>query len=219
MRSFMTLRGVYNYNNTIFSGLILPFDINDDVFTKRLLLETDDLEILIPDPVALRGAIFVWAMTLQHSWKKIHDALYKEYSPIENYDRNEDWTDNNTRTDNTTSSSSGGTTGSGTVGVTNGSTNTRSNKAYNTNILVANEKDQVDGSTSTTTSDSTTSNNTVTNTGTVGNSGTRKGRVHGNIGVTTNQQMINAEIELRVAYQVETIIIKQFKQQFCLLIY
>lgn len=219
MRSFVTLRGVYNYDNTILGGLHIPEALDRNNFIKRLLLETDDLEILIPEPAALADSIYVWARTLYHSWNKIYGALYTEYKPTENYDRNEDWTDTNTRTDNTTSSSSGSTTGSGTVGATNGSTNTRSNKAYNSGVLVANEKEQVDGSTSTTSSDSTTSNNTVTNTGTVGISATRKGRVHGNIGVTTNQQMIIAEIEMRVAYQVETIIIKQFKQQFCLLIY
>jgi len=43
--------------------------------------------------------------------------------------------------------------------------------------------------------------------------------VHGNIGVTTNQQMITQEIEMRVNFQFETIVAQQFKERFCLLVY
>ena len=101
----------------------------------------------------------------------------------------------------------------------NSTTNTHSAKGYNSGAMVASDKEQIDTTTSNTTSDSTTNNSTTVNTGTQGNNATRKGRVHGNIGVTTNQQMIQAEIELRVAKQVEMIIIQQFKEKFCLLVY
>ena len=47
----------------------------------------------------------------------------------------------------------------------------------------------------------------------------RTGRVHGNIGVTTSQQMIQAEIDLRVQNQLTYIIINDFKRRFCLLVY
>jgi hypothetical protein len=147
------------------------------------------------------------------------EALYATYNPIENYDRNEDWTDNATRTDNLTQTTNGGTTGGGTVTGSNSTTNTHSTKGYNSGGMVAGEKEQIDTTTSNTTSDSTTNNSTTTNTGTQGNNATRHGRVHGNVGVTTNQQMITAELELRLNSQMENIIIQQFKQQFCLLVY
>lgn len=219
MRSEMTLYGLYQYDNTILGGLYIPRALDKENFDALLLMETQDLEILYPDPKVLARAIYVWARAMWHSWNKLYDALYATYNPIENYDRNEDWTDNATRTDNLTQTTNGGTTGGGTVTGSNSTTNTHSAKGYNSGAMVASDKEQIDTTTSNTTSDSTTNNSTTVNTGTQGNNATRKGRVHGNIGVTTNQQMIQAEIELRVAKQVEMIIIQQFKEKFCLLVY
>ena len=48
---------------------------------------------------------------------------------------------------------------------------------------------------------------------------THSGNVHGNIGVTTAQQMITEEIKLRTEQNITDIIIDQFKKRFCLLIY
>lgn len=47
----------------------------------------------------------------------------------------------------------------------------------------------------------------------------RKLRSYGNIGVTTSQQMLESEIELRRQYNMYQIIIDDFKQEFCLLVY
>lgn len=219
MRSEMSLRGLYNYDPHILGGLVLPEGVNREHFINYLLMETEGLELLYPDPQFLRQAIFSWAFMMWHSWLRMREALYATYNPTENYDRNEDWTDNATRTDNLTQTTNGGTTGGGTVTGSNSTTNTHSAKGYNSGAMVAGEKEQIDTTTSNTTSDSTTNNSTTVNTGTQGNNATRKGRVHGNIGVTTNQQMITQEIEMRVNFQFETIVAQQFKERFCLLVY
>ena len=52
----------------------------------------------------------------------------------------------------------------------------------------------------------------------VDNESTRKGRVHGNIGVTTTQQMIEEERRV-VKFNMTDYIIDSFKRRFCLLIY
>lgn len=219
LRSSVSLRGLYNYDNSIFVGINLPDEIDYIDFVYLLLQETEDLEVLYPDPAFLKDAIRFWGRSMRPSWEAMAKALYAEYSPLENYNRTEDWTDNGTRTDNLTETSNGGTTGSGTIGGTNGSTTTRSSKGYNSGNWVAGEKEEVSGSVNNTTSDSTTSNNTRTNTGTVGNVVTRKGNVHGNIGVMSNQNMITQEVQMRVQYQLCNIIIQQFKLKFCLLVY
>lgn len=219
MRSWISLYGLYQVDNSILGGLYVPAGLDADRLKERLLYETIDLELLYTEPTMLGRMIYVWALSMQHSWDRMKEALYASYSPIENYDRNEDWTDKDTRTDNLTQTTNGSTTGGGTVTGSNSTTDTHSAKGYNSGAMVAGEKDQIDTTTSNTTTDSTTNNSTTTNTGTQGRDYTRKGRVHGNIGVTTNQQMINAELELRVNNQMETIIIQQFKQQFCLLVY
>ena len=50
-------------------------------------------------------------------------------------------------------------------------------------------------------------------------SSSRTGRTYGNIGVTTSQQMLESEIMLRGRYNAYDIIVNDFKQRFCLLVY
>lgn len=219
LRSEMSVWGLYNYDYKIFLGLNIPDNLDRELVIHALLVECMDLEILYPDPEFMRDAIRSWSFAMKHSWMQIKDALYANYNVIENYNRNEEWNDDGTRTDNLTETNNGGTTGSGTIGGTNSNTQTTSTKGYNSNNWVAGEKIENSGSVNNTTSDSTTSNNTRTNTGTVGQKMKRTGKVHGNIGVTTNQQMIQAEIDLRVQNQLTYIIINDFKRRFCLLVY
>ena len=55
--------------------------------------------------------------------------------------------------------------------------------------------------------------------GNTANQSEHEGRVHGNIGVTTSQQMLEAEIELRTKYNITDIIVNDFIKQFCLRVY
>lgn len=49
--------------------------------------------------------------------------------------------------------------------------------------------------------------------------GGHTGHLHGNIGVTTNQEMIEAEINLRRLYNIVDIIVDDFIKKFCLRVY
>jgi hypothetical protein len=51
------------------------------------------------------------------------------------------------------------------------------------------------------------------------NSSKHVGRVHGNIGVTMAQQMITAEIDMRAKFDITQIIVNEFKQRFCIMVY
>lgn len=48
---------------------------------------------------------------------------------------------------------------------------------------------------------------------------THTSRIHGNIGVTTSQQMLESELELAPKLNIMNIIIESFKNRFCLLVY
>ena len=48
---------------------------------------------------------------------------------------------------------------------------------------------------------------------------TRTSRIHGNIGVTTSQQMLEQELEIAPKLNIMNIIIESFKNRFCLLVY
>lgn len=48
---------------------------------------------------------------------------------------------------------------------------------------------------------------------------THSGRIHGNIGVTMAQQMIQSELDLRAVNDMVQIIVNEFKKRFCIMVY
>ena len=50
-------------------------------------------------------------------------------------------------------------------------------------------------------------------------SSTHRGRVHGNIGVRSAQELVEQELTLAAKADLEEVIVKDFKDRFCLLIY
>lgn len=223
--SLLTVEGLYNYDNTLFDGFNVPDGLVKQIAIDAILMRTRELEILYPDFTYMKNRITIWSNKYQINWKKLYDTTVLEYNPIENYDRIEDWT----YTDDETSTSARDNTRNTTNSVKSTSTNeimnsvnvTDQNTAFNTG-LADHAKQITDGDT--------TENGTITNTETGkdtenesvngGRTGihTRTGREHGNIGVTTSQQMIQSERDL-VVFNLYDVIAESFIENFCLMIY
>lgn len=223
--SLLTVEGLYNYDNTLFDGFNVPEGLVKQIAIDAILMRTRELEILYPDFTYLKNRITIWSNKYQINWKKLYDTTVLEYNPIENYDRMEDWTD----TDDETSTSARDNTRNTTNTVKSTSTNeimnsvnvTDQNTAFNAG-LADHAKQITDGDT--------TENGTITNTETGkdtenenvngGRTGrhTRTGRAHGNIGVTTSQQMIQSERDL-VVFNLYDVIAESFIENFCLMVY
>ena len=75
------------------------------------------------------------------------------------------------------------------------------------------------GSTSDNGSSTGTIGGTLGRTGSTGGSVTHTGNVSGNIGVTTSQQMVQQEIDLRAANKLVDIVVRDFIEKFCILVY
>lgn len=223
--SLLTVEGLYNYDNTLFDGFNVPEGLVKEIAIDVILMRTRELEILYPDFTYMKNRITIWSNKYQINWKKLYDTTVLEYNPIENYDRMEDWSD----TDDETSTSARDNTRNTTNSVKSTSTNeimnsvnvTDQNTAFNAG-LADHAKQITDGDT--------TENGTITNTETGkdtenenvngGRTGkhTRTGRAHGNIGVTTSQQMIQSERDL-VVFNLYDVIAESFIENFCLMIY
>ena len=120
------------------------------------------------------------------------------------------------------------------IGTTLGSTSTNSKSAFDSNTYSPYDQTTTSGGDSSTdtltkgTTDTntltrgTTDTNTLTRgtTDTITNSGNHQfdSHIHGNIGVTTNQQMVEAEIELR-RFDIYTDIARRFEKEFLIDIY
>lgn len=201
-RATLSLLGLYQYDNTIFNELVLPEGMDKQLYINNLLMETAEMEVLFSNPATMRSVIGIWSSAHLDSWKKMWQTTKLEYNPIENYNREEEWTDNN-KTNSKVQSKDVGTG-------KNHSTDISKAAGFDSGNLVTSSQNDND------------SNNESTQIGnSEGNSNEElkhTGRVHGNIGVTTSQQMI--EKERRVAdWNMYEYLIDKFKQQFLLLVY
>lgn len=175
------LMSLYNYDNSIFDGLSLPDGINKETLIDKIMIRGGEYESIYTSVPFLKSAISNWSATHRHLIDKWLEVYNKDFEPLENYDRVEDWTDDG----NNTTKGTGTTTGSDKAHAQGNVTGTNTVSAYNTNNLV-NDNGTSQGNTTDTTSStqtgSTTESNDVTHS-------KHSGRVHGNIGVTTSMQM------------------------------
>lgn len=131
-------------------------------------------------------------------WNKLYNVLNSEYNPIENYNRVENTTINNTGNETTNENINNSEVLTG--GHINNNTNENTHKisAFN-DANFSNDSNDINNSTDEFIYNNETKTNTATNTSSKNNTGSNEthSTISGNIGVTTTQQMIVSEIELR----------------------
>ena len=182
-------------------------------------------------PEYLKRNITFWFSRRLFDFDRMYKSLRTEYSPIENYDRIEDikreYKDSGTDTETLTlgSSTTSSHTGTDTDSTQGSGSNEKGVSAYNEDGYTNRERD-----TETHNSNNTqTYNSTVTNTESGSDktqtdygkqrTETENTRIHGNIGVTTSQQMIESEMSLRAKYDIYKIISREFEREFLVQIY
>jgi hypothetical protein len=204
--SKMTLIGMnifmLNMNDDLFKNLTLPEGLDKATLTDNILLRGGEFEVAYADPTAMQSLIGIWSRREQATFKRWVDALSIEYAPLENYDRYEHWTD---EVDGTGSSES-----SGSVDTTSGDTSELTKSAFDQAAYSPYEKTINDGTVGTTTSDTTGT--------TMSNDSEHDGRIHGNIGVTSSQQLLESELLLGY-WNVYQKITELFLQEFVIPVY
>lgn len=214
----ITLIGFSNYfeslGDDLFKFLNVPAGIDKQTLINNILLQGGEFEVLYSDPDFLQNMIGVWSNKWQRTMKKWIDALNTKYNPLENYDRMEEWQDDNVR--NSKTSRSEVATGSDTS-ESSGSGNTENTRsAYNSSVY------QPHDNAASSSTGSNTSNSTTSATGNIQDNQTellkRIGRAHGNIGVTTSQQMLQSELDIAV-WNIYEEITNLFVTEFCIYLY
>ena len=191
-----------NIGDDLFKGLTLPEGLVKKTLTDNILLQGGEFEVLYSDPWALQNFISVWADREAATFQRWVDALAIEYAPLENYDRMENWTD--------TLDSDGTSRTTGTNDTSTSGTVTTDVSAYDSSSYQP--KDKV------TSSETIDNDTTENNTSTLDNTGVHAGRIHGNIGVTTSQQMLESELDLGY-WNIYSRITDMFLKEFCIMIY
>ena len=213
-------------NQSIFDLLSLPEGIDKDTVVDNIILECGEFETLYSDPFFMRSAIGTWSNKHYRTFEKWIAALNLEYNPLENYDRQEDWTDTgdeNTKskfTDDTKTETDSSTTSEGSSNQ-NGNTEDLVS-AYDANTYQESEKHVIDTDEDHT--DEVTSNTKLTNDSTQNTEGEKDtidkhtGRIHGNIGTLTTQAMLQSELDL-ARFNIIQEITNLFMTELCICVY
>ena len=239
--SKLSILGLYQYDQTLFDNLQLPDDFSTDdreTLINNLLMECAEFECVYPAFEFCKAAIGFWSKARLHVWQKLYNTMFFEYNPI--------WNKNGTVTETRAKEYSGEK--AGTVSNTKeaetekndfhtvsdissgdqDSTTENKTAGFNSNDYAKKDKSTSTGSWSETdtVSDRHIITGTDSETGNTTESGTSSGEEteeysrieQGNIGVTSTQQLIKEEREVAL-FEIDDVIINDFKKQFCILVY
>lgn len=198
----ITLIGFENYlngyNKSLFEKLVLPDGIDKDTLTNNILLRAGEFETLYSNPDFLIDAISLWGKKYSRTFTKWLAALSVEYNPLENYDRVEEWEEHSHNGGHThdDSTNNGGITNENKVSAYDSDDYQPHDVSSSHSNSEIHSDTQVDAS----------------------NDNNHTGRVHGNIGVTTSQQMLQSELDI-AAWNIYEHITDLFITEFCIMVY
>lgn len=198
----MSVIGLLNYDPDLFNETPLPDGIDRETFVSSIVHKCGGFPVLYPNAGFFKNIVNRWAFRRLPIWERMYNTTKLEYNPIENYDRNEESTEENSRT------------GTGATSTTTNDHSTGTNDSYSTGFnsgsLVQTGENVADTSTTATGE----SNSTSSENGAI----TRTSRIHGNIGVTTSQQMLESEREV-AQFDIYEFMADDFCNEFCIQLY
>lgn len=207
--SKITLIGLYNYDSSIFDSISFN-GVDKDILVNSILQNGGEFEVLYSNLDFLKCMIKTWCKKWEWTVGKWVNALALEYNPIENYDRIEEWTDNNARNNTSTSTGSGG---SDTTNFSEQNQET-GKSAFDSADYAKDTK--LHDATNNETKNLYNSNTNLTGNETENNK--HSGRIHGNIGTITSQQMLQAELDI-ARFNLYNKITDLFINEFCIKVY
>lgn len=222
MTGTLSIQGLYQWNSKVFEYLKVPDGVDHSLAVQSILMECYDLELIYPDWEAMHNGIGVWSARRNPIWEKLYASTKLEYNPIENYDRIENWDDVSDRngavgsvrkhgagqsSKNSTSNIENTTTTNRVQGYDGGEWENHDQSAVSTKATVKSENSQEQQGW-----------DNYEELRKDADHNTRSGRAHGNVGVTTTQEMISQERDI-VNYDIYAVITGDFVDAFCIGVY
>lgn len=203
---------------SVFDLMNLPEGIDKDTVTDNIVLEGGDFEVLYSDPYMLRAAVGTWSLKHYRTFEKWVNALNLEYNPLENYDRQEDYTDTSNKGEKTTAGNTRTLNNEDKETLNTSTSDEHTVSAFDSGSYQPSDKNEIKN----------TGTDTFNHTGTIKDEGNgsltsngkevHTGRIHGNIGVTTSQQMLQSELDI-ARFNLVQQITDLFLTEFTLMIY
>lgn len=218
-------RWMQESDDDLFGSLNLPEGMDSDLLQDTILLHGAEFEVLYANPDVMKRMIGIWSAKWYHTFERWLRALNIDYDPLENYDRREEWTDVNSSQRANDASGANSRMNSHQDTEKSDAHSFNQNSATSKHGQTAEHKvSAYDASTYQPDSQDTLTNDNTDNSGASimqsaggktgsqsdqsmetrhdsgtereGKTGLHSGRTHGNIGVTTSQQMLQAELDV-----------------------
>lgn len=198
-----------------FDGAVVPDPLNLETVISAIMLRCGLLTPVYNDPATFREATRLWFNTKQWTFSHLIKIIQAEYSPIENVDRYDEHT-----TSGSYSDAEGGNEridSTGNVSHSGSDITTNEVSAFNSSGFQNDRKTEYEHGENI----ASTSGDTKTFGKTVNHSGSENytQHSHGNIGVTSNQQLINQELELLKHFDIYKYIAEQFESDMMIMVY
>lgn len=210
------------FDDTVMDNFTVPEGIDRQLALDTIYQRCGLTPLYHPDPAWLKFYVGRWCSKNAKTWDELYKTTVQEYNPIYNYDRTEETTDTRSGTRSLSEDTSSNTKQNGDTSVTDTSSDSSEHtiSADNSDSYEPGYKDV----SSRQDSQASESSNRVDVTGdravdeTTRETYSHKLRAYGNIGVTTTQEMLEAQRTV-VRYNVYNEIADSFKEEFCLYIY
>lgn len=210
------------YDDTIMDNFTVPDGIDRTLALDTIYQRCGLTPLYHPDPAWLKFYVGRWCSKNAKTWEELYKTTIQDYNPIYNYDRTEETTDTRSGTRKLSEDTSSNTEQNGDTSVTDTSSDSSEHtlSADNSDSYEPGYQD-VSSRQDTQASES---SNRVDVTGdravdeTTGETYSHKLRAYGNIGVTTTQEMLEAQRKV-VRYNIYNEIADSFKDEFCLYVY
>ena len=160
-----------------------------DILDKCIKDKFSQRELYLLDTNAIQEEVYIELYTNKYRYDKLYNTTVLEYSPIENYDRTESTTTEKTNT--MTHGDQSETVETSTGAQTNTTEGQNKISPFDTSNLINTDGSDITDTTGARNDSSTLARNSYNDTDN-GNE-TITSRTHGNIGVTTSQQMLMSE--------------------------
>lgn len=206
MFASLSIYGLYTYSEDVFKNLVVPDGMSKDDVITQIVVNCSDFALIYPNYEFMQMLIGVWSTKELRIWENLYKSELIEYNPIENYDRNESIT----RIVNT--KASGTSAGTSINTSADSGENSSGQTAYDSDNIKTTNRSQAKSNSNSQSANSATAENNASGSETVIN------HTHGNIGVTTAQQMIEGfrEVSKFCTYDY---IVQSFKDRFCVQVF
>lgn len=201
------IRALLDWDGSLFDNMVIPEGVDAEEVVDHIVYKYGDAPLFSPEPEILKYYIAKWSARRLPLWERYAAAISAEYDPLENYDRSETRTETREHGGTVETEDTGSVTDQGTHVTTD-------QRAADNAAMWANydKRDETLGNT-------TTNDLSRIETRDLADDITENSRVHGNVGVTTSQQMLASELDLIPRLDLIDYIADDWHAEFNLMIY